>query len=80
MGCSLKGKGTEAKHKDASGKLTGLICNHAYGLNDIIELDDHINKGKKLRLLRLRNPWGNSEWNGAWGSGSKELKTYEKIL
>jgi hypothetical protein len=31
-------------------------------------------------LLRLRNPWGNSEWIGAWGSGSSELKNYRKLL
>lgn len=28
----------------------------------------------------MRNPWGNSEWNGAWGSGSPELKKYEPVL
>ena len=46
--------------------------NHAYGLNDIIELEDPETK-KIIRLLRIRNPWGNSEWNGAWGSGSDEM-------
>jgi hypothetical protein len=46
--------------------------NHAYSLNDCLELDDPFNKGEKLRLLRLRNPWGNSEWNGPWSDFDKE--------
>ena len=53
--------------------------NHAYGLNDVIELKDPDNN-QPIRLLRIRNPWGNSEWNGAWGEGSEELKKYEGIL
>jgi len=27
--------------------------------------------------LQLRNPWGNSEWLGAWSDGSAEMEKYK---
>ena len=56
------------------GQPTGLILNHAYGISDVFELTPEI------KLLRLRNPWGNSEWIGAWGSDSKELTQHKALL
>ncbi|KAF8309417.1 cysteine proteinase [Clavulina sp. PMI_390] len=38
---------------------------HAYSIIKAIE-----HKGK--RFLRIRNPWGNSEWTGRWSDGSSE--------
>ena len=77
MGCSIKGQGKEGPHIGDDGP-TGLIMNHAYGLNDIIELE--VENEKPIRLLRIRNPWGNSEWNGAWGADSEELDKYKGPL
>jgi len=75
MGCSIKGQ--QGGPLILEGKDSGLIKNHAYSLNDIIELDDPTSKGAKLRLLRLRNPWGKSEWKGAWSSNSEEMTTHK---
>ena len=79
LGCSIKGYGKEGPQV-IDGQPTGLILNHAYGINDIFEFDDAYNKGQKVRLLRLRNPWGNSEWKGAWSDDSPETKKYRKEI
>jgi hypothetical protein len=44
MGCSIKGYGKNGPQM-IEGKPSGLILNHAYGLNDIMEFDDPDNKG-----------------------------------
>lgn len=40
------------------------MSGHAYGILDIIELNDpNLEKERKChRLLRIRNPWGHGEW------------------
>ena len=50
------------------GRLTdrkGIQPSHAYSSMEACEI-----KGKKL--LKIRNPWGQTEWMGAWSDGSKE--------
>ncbi len=56
--------------------------NHAYGINDIMELSDPFDKNGKvpLKILRLRNPWGKSEWLGAWSVDSPEMKNYKDVF
>ena len=43
----------------------GILMNHAYGIIDGKEVNG-------AKLLRVRNPWGQGEWKGAWSDGSKE--------
>jgi len=78
MGCSIKGNGKEGE-LILDGAPCGLILNHAYGINDIFEIKCH-KSGEMHKLLRLRNPWGNSEWKGAWSGDSEEVKIYRPQL
>ncbi|TDL19165.1 cysteine proteinase [Rickenella mellea] len=49
-----------------AGRITpDRINDHAYTVLKAVEF-----KGK--RFLKIRNPWGKSEWNGRWSDGSKE--------
>ena len=49
--------------KDENGNLdegmgnSGILFNHAYGIQQIREVDG-------LQLIRIRNPWGQGEWTG----------------
>lgn len=43
----------------------GISEGHAYSIMDAKEVN-----GEKL--LKLRNPWGKKEWNGAWADGSEQ--------
>jgi len=41
----------------------GLVDIHAYSLISTFEIDV---AGKKVRLVKIRNPYGLKEWNGDW--------------
>lgn len=45
--------------------VKGIRTDHAYSVIKAIEF-----KGK--RFLKIRNPWGESEWKGRWSDGSEE--------
>lgn len=50
------------------GKLTdrkGIQSGHAYSIMEAREVEGE-------RLLKLRNPWGETEWSGAWSDGSEQ--------
>lgn len=48
----------------------GLLGGHAYSVLDV-QLFKFYN-GKQLKLIKLRNPWGEPRWQGAWANGADE--------
>ncbi|XP_015270504.1 PREDICTED: calpain-12-like, partial [Gekko japonicus] len=48
--------------------LHGLVPKHAYSVTGIHELRL---EDKEVKLLRLRNPYGEQEWKGPWSDGSE---------
>ena len=57
----------EANIKDL--EKVGLIQNHEYTILKIAQIS--LNQGKSEYLFKLRNPWGQKEWNGDWSDKSK---------
>lgn len=58
---------------------SGLVTGHAYSVTAIKNINLHsgllsLFRTHKLRLIRLRNPWGSGEWKGAWSDTSEEWK------
>ncbi|XP_077326682.1 calpain-5-like [Lithobates pipiens] len=58
---------------------SGLVTGHAYSVTAVKSITLHsgllsLFRTHKLRLVRLRNPWGSGEWKGAWSDGSEEWK------
>ncbi|KAH8855093.1 Calpain-B [Schistosoma japonicum] len=65
MACSIDADPHEI---EANGPL-GLILGHAYSVHTNYE-------SRSVRLIRLRNPWGNDcEWSGPWSDQSKEWRS-----
>ncbi|KAG5637238.1 hypothetical protein H0H81_005283 [Sphagnurus paluster] len=64
FGCSFNNLDSSRSGEEGA-TVNGLIGAHAYSILRAVEA-----QGK--RFVVIRNPWGESEWTGAWSDGSKE--------
>ncbi|KAK2490635.1 hypothetical protein MC885_019319 [Smutsia gigantea] len=66
VGCSIEIR--NAAESEAQTPF-GLIKGHAYTVTGT----DQVNfRSQKMGLIRVRNPWGQGEWNGPWSDSSSE--------
>ncbi|NWW08270.1 CAN1 protein, partial [Oreocharis arfaki] len=54
-----------------------LVKGHAYSVTGAKQVQY---RGQALELIRMRNPWGEVEWTGAWSDGSPEWHAVEPAL
>ncbi|KAG2374968.1 hypothetical protein C9374_010342 [Naegleria lovaniensis] len=60
-----------ARSETSASDFTGIINFHAYAIIEAIELPSHLTNGKRVRLIKMKNPWANStEWRGDWSDSS----------
>ncbi|PWA28862.1 hypothetical protein CCH79_00012930, partial [Gambusia affinis] len=55
----------------------GLVRGHAYGITAVRKVRLPENPPRtggtfRLFMVRMRNPWGTTDWKGAWSQGSEE--------
>ncbi|XP_075869736.1 calpain-3b [Nelusetta ayraudi] len=71
MGCSID---VFSASELESRTPLGLVRGHAYSIIGLAECD-HAAKNTRVRLIRLRNPWGFVLWKGPWSANSNEWST-----
>ncbi|XP_053576097.1 calpain-1 catalytic subunit isoform X2 [Bombina bombina] len=71
MGCSIDI--TSATDMEAV-TFKKLVKGHAYSLTGAKEVNY---RGQSMKLVRMRNPWGEVEWTGAWSDGSPEWNSVD---
>ncbi len=54
---------------DSDKSKTGIVLGHAFTLLNATYLNY---KGKKIKLLQLRNPWGQGEFQRDWSDKDKK--------
>ncbi|XP_078064364.1 calpain-2 catalytic subunit-like, partial [Mustelus asterias] len=66
MGCSIDITSAAETEAVTSQKL---VKGHAYSLTGAEQVGF---RGTQVQLVRIRNPWGQVEWTGAWSDSSSQ--------
>lgn len=66
MAAGISGQGADSEKF----RELGLIDGHSYGLIAAAEVTD--GDGNPVKLVKLRNPWGKTEWQGDWSDNSSK--------
>ncbi|KAG7234891.1 hypothetical protein INR49_003628 [Caranx melampygus] len=80
ISCSIRA--TSAADMEAR-LACGLVKGHAYAVTDVrrVRLGHGLLayfRSDKLTMIRMRNPWGQREWNGPWSDSSEEWQKVSK--
>uniref|UniRef100_A0A8C4RPF4 Calpain-5-like n=1 Tax=Erpetoichthys calabaricus TaxID=27687 RepID=A0A8C4RPF4_ERPCA len=80
ISCSIRPAQGEALESQMG---CGLVKGHAYGVTEVRKL--RLGTGllsffrtSRLYMIRMRNPWGTTEWSGPWSDGSQEWNQVSK--
>uniref|UniRef100_A0A4W5RM83 Calpain-1 catalytic subunit n=1 Tax=Hucho hucho TaxID=62062 RepID=A0A4W5RM83_9TELE len=74
LGCSIDITGS---HDMEAVTFKKLVKGHAYSLTGVEEV---VYRGNMTKLVRIRNPWGEIEWTGAWSDNSREWEGVDRSV
>ncbi|XP_070710779.1 calpain-1 catalytic subunit [Pempheris klunzingeri] len=74
LGCSIDITNTRDMESVTFKKL---VKGHAYSVTGV---DEVVYRGNLTKLVRIRNPWGEVEWTGAWSDNSREWDSVDRSI
>uniref|UniRef100_A0A672LLB8 Calpain-1 catalytic subunit n=1 Tax=Sinocyclocheilus grahami TaxID=75366 RepID=A0A672LLB8_SINGR len=71
LGCSID---ITSKFDQEAVTFKKLVKGHAYSVTAVVY------RGNMTKLVRIRNPWGEVEWTGAWSDDSREWDNVDRSV